>query len=204
MSIAYLSMGAGNALAEGHPYSTRAPDRDNTTELADLLARMDKGLPFERAELPRLLLKTEGRATRRCLVSTGFTILDARAADVVGAHDLGDGFLWEMTVSERDGRPVGGAEPWFGLHIGAVKDSLDVTASTGLKKAFGNLTLKSHPLEIGEAQLTVSPEADQGAAVWRELKIRRNSNFFINAPLREALKAAGLASDFDLIPCLAA
>lgn len=138
------------------------------------------------------------------MISTGFTILNAQAAQIFDAHDLGDGFLWEMTVVGRDGVPLDGAPPWFGLHLGAVKDSLDVDASTGLKIVFGNLTLKTHPLEIGEAQLTMSAEAAQGADVWREEKIRRNTNFFVSPRLKTALEGKGLAQDFDLIACLSA
>ncbi len=203
--MAYLSLGAGNSMAVGVPFSCRAHDRDNTSELANLLKRMERGEHFEREELPQTLVRTDEPDTGRCIISTGFFHLDARAAEVFRLHDLGEGFLWDITIIGRDGVPIDEAPPWFGLHVGAIKESLVLDASTGVRRAFGQLVLNKPQLSSGEAQLTVSPEAAKGADVWSERKINPSgAHFFISERLHRALEAAGLVEDFDVIACVSA
>lgn len=197
----FISLVAVRSGARDHPYRTRATDGDDTKELAALIRKMKFCEPFDRNDLPRRLIKLRQMRVAQSALSDGFLFLNSRAADVFRKHDLGDGFLWEMPVVQPDGTPIPDEKPWFGLHIGTVKDTIDLMASTALRMAHGRRTLDAFRLENGEKQVALSTEAKSGPDVWREKHLLGSPHFFLSSELRNALHAAGLATDFDLNGC---
>lgn len=187
---------------DAHPYSTRAIGRDDADEQADLLRRMWTHADFASDELPARMVRVGWDKIERSILSAGFTLLDQRAAAIFAKHDLGAGFLWEISVVGPDGAPLFEA-PWFGLHVGAVKKSLDLEASDGVKTMFGNRTLDTHPIETGAKRLVLASNAAEGADVWAEASLIGLPFFFVSTRLVEALEAAGIAADFDFVACAA-
>lgn len=197
----FVSLVSVRSGARDHPYRTRAQDHDDTKELAALTRKMKFCEPFDRNALPRRLVKLRQMPVAQSALSDGLLFLNKRAADVFREHDLGDGFLWEMPVALPDGTPIPAESPWFGLHVGTVQDTIDLTASTAVRRAHGGRTLNAFRLENGDKQVALSTEAKSGPDIWREKHLLGLPYFFLSSDLRNALHAAGLATDFDLIGC---
>ena len=177
--------------------------RDDSAKAVAMQRATQDGAPFDRADLPRQMVDLGGNAPRAPhVVFNGFLNLSPRAAAVLAAHDLGEGFLWPVDYVKKDRVTPASEGQWMGLHVGTRKDSFVPERSPAAEQSVPRpeiWLLKTLRLKAPE-DLTLSSAALEGADIWRERRLP-NSKIFLSARLVTALEAAGVAKDFYLHPC---
>ena len=200
MAPAYLSLTTVRTAARAHPYSLYEPG-GASLGVVELIRRMETGAPFSPSDLPSALTRSGDERFDHHVVSVGLLFLSPAAAAIFRDHDLGEGFLWDVTIAGKDGGALPGEPKWAGLYVGAVKDNLDLAASTGVRRAFGMTSLDAMRIEMGAKHLVMTEGCSAGADVWREKALTGQLFMFFSPRLCRALEAAGLAADFDLVAC---
>ena len=183
-------------------------DRDpDTNPDAELQIKMEANRPFDRSELPRQLVRMGSpRKRERFALFNGFICVRDEAADVIAAHDLGEGFMWPMELVTRQDRNTTLPGRWFGVHVGARKQAYRPEKSILSEKLRDDPTIYSikpllPPVELGApGAVCVGPAALEGADLWRD-PLLGSRGLFVFPRLHDALTAAKVARDFHLSAC---
>lgn len=214
MSVPYVSFLRNKSAALAHNFSVWSTETGKD-DLPRLIEEMWQGEGVDHSSLPnRLIFRDDrdggpaGTTTDLSIISTGLLFVNSRLAAILRKHDLGDGFLWPVTVVRED-QQTEYSETWFGLYLGAWKDTLNLERTTGLATpvALGGgrigYSLASRSIEKGEGRVVLSSAANEGADLWWESKLRLGGGgaFFLSGRLHEALREAGLSSEFHCHPC---
>lgn len=174
---------------------------------AAIQTKMEANRPFDRSELPRQLVRMgPPRKRERFALFNSFICVRDQAADVIAAHDLGEGFMWPMELVTRQDRNTPLQGRWFGVHVGARKQAYRPEKSILSEKLRDHPTIYSikpllPPVELGApGAVCVGPAALEGADIWRD-PLLGSRGLFVSPRLHDALTAAKVARDFHLSAC---
>ena len=128
----------------------------------------------------------------------GDWVVNAKAANVLRAYDLGGGALYPVAMLQRDKKtPLAGE--WFCWNFGNVKEAFVREVSRVKVNRYAK-SIVSPPDDMQDGDLTVSAAALEGPDVWVDHGLE--NSLFVSGQLAAALRKAQLDKAFRLKRCI--